>query len=184
MEIWKDIKDFEGYYQISNLGNVKSLIRKGNLHEKVLKPTKCTAGYLQVSLFKNNISYPRRIHRLIAEAFIPNPKNLPMINHINEIKTDNSVSNLEWCDNKYNCNHGTRTERIFLKERGRPVIQLSKQGEFIKEYPSARIACKETGVSQEAIRRVCNGKYYESKAKKYYNSIFGGGFKWKWKNNE
>lgn len=122
MEIWRDIPGFEGLYQVSNLGRVRSLDRvvrrntfcgqiqerrKGRILKTISKPT----GYLFCSLSKDNTPETRLIHRLVAEAFIPNPNNYPCINHRNEDKTDNRVENLEWCTQRYNVNYGTSRER-------------------------------------------------------------------------
>lgn len=133
-EIWKDIPEYEGLYQISNLGNVKSLQReikcecnnqykyfnmKYTISEKVLKGRKDKDGYLIVHLCKNSRHKNYKIHRLVAEAFIPNPYNLPQINHINENKKDNNANNLEWCSSKYNANYGTRIQRIKERKYGK-----------------------------------------------------------------
>lgn len=118
-EIWKDIKGYEGIYQVSNLGRVKSLPRfhktKNGYYSKVkiLTPIKNDRGYLLVGLSKEWKKQKIFVHRLVAEAFIPNPNNLPQVNHINEFEKDNNcVENLEWCSCKYNCNYGTRNSRI------------------------------------------------------------------------
>lgn len=119
-EFWKDIKGYEGFYQVSNLGRVKSLAKyqKGNggsifwRKETILKPANSGRGYLMVVLIKNKKRKSYILHRLVADAFIPNPYNLPQVNHKDENKTNNVVSNLEWCDNKYNSNYGTRNIRI------------------------------------------------------------------------
>ena len=108
IEIWKNIQGYEGLYQISNLGRVKSLHYN---KEKILKPNKYGAGYYGVALSKNNKHKRYSIHRLVAIAFIPNPNNLPQVNHKDEDKTNNRVDNLEWCTNEYNMNYGTRNER-------------------------------------------------------------------------
>jgi len=102
MEEWKDIKDYEGYYQISNLGRVKSFF--GN-KEKIRKLNKDQKGYLRVSLTKNKVRNTQKVHRLVANHFIPNPQNKPQVNHINSIKHDNRLENLEWCTQKENMQH-------------------------------------------------------------------------------
>ena len=123
-EIWKDIPDFEGLYQVSNLGNVKTLdkyVGTGIKHnskvkrkEKILKQYN-KRGYLQVSLSKNNKRYYFNVHRLVVQAFIPNLDNLPQVNHKDENPMNNCIENLEWCTAKYNCNYGTRNKRIYNK---------------------------------------------------------------------
>lgn len=105
-EIWKDIKEYEGIYQVSNLGRVKSL--KHSKEGKLLKGRVTGKGYLSVALFRNSVRKSNSIHRLVAEAFIPNPENKPEVNHIDENKLNNDVSNLEWVTSKENSNHGTR----------------------------------------------------------------------------
>lgn len=107
-EIWKDIKDYEGLYQISNLGNVKSLNYNHTGKEKLLKPQITKDGYCRVQLSQNNKHKQHSIHRLVAQAFLPNPDNLPCVNHKDEWKQNNIVSNLEFCDNYYNANFGDR----------------------------------------------------------------------------
>ena len=108
-EIWKDIEGYEGYYQVSNFGNVRSVdrvieysdgvkrLRKG----RILKPYKNRDGYLTCDLRKNSKHKISKIHRLVSEAFIPNPSNLPEVNHKDEDKTNNCVDNLEWCTRSY-----------------------------------------------------------------------------------
>lgn len=110
-EVYKDIEGYEGLYQVSNLGNVKSLNYSKTKKENVLKPG-IRNGYLKVDLCKNKTRKTYSVHRLVAQAFIENPNNLPMINHKDECKTNNVVSNLEWCTQKYNSNYGTRNERL------------------------------------------------------------------------
>ena len=105
MEEWKNVIGYEGLYEVSNKGNVRN-VRRNTL----LRLTKTNYGYIQVSLYKNGIRTGLKVHRLVAEVFIPNPDNLPQINHKDEDKTNNNVTNLEWCTAKYNNNYGHRTE--------------------------------------------------------------------------
>ena len=112
IEGWKDIEGYEGLYQVSNLGRVKSLGNDKNKKEKIRKVRKNNFGYLHLTLHKNRIAKDYLIHRLVATAWIPNPNNLPEINHKDECKTNNTVENLEWCDATYNNNYGTRIIRM------------------------------------------------------------------------
>ena len=118
-EIWRPIEGYEGLYEVSSYGRVRSLDKyvkcdyeKYRLHKgKVLSPGKDKDGYLSVVLSCNGKLHLKKIHRLVAEAFIPNPDNLPQVNHKDEDKTNNRVDNLEWCNRKYNCNYGSRNIR-------------------------------------------------------------------------
>lgn len=155
-EIWKDILGYEGLYQVSNFGRVKSL-KFGK--ERILKLTKDKDGYLIVNLYKNNKSKTFKVHRLVAEAFIPNPDNLPQVNHKDEDKSNNILSNLEWCDVKYNQNYGTRNKRIGKSntngKRSKPVLQYTLDGKFVREWESYR-ECKRNGFNH--VSECCRGK--------------------------
>lgn len=153
IEIFKDIKDYEGLYQVSNVGNVKSLGNDKTKKEKILKPAKDKKGYLYVCLCNQEIRKIYKIHRLVGMVFLPNPQNLPEINHRDEDKTNNRVENLEWCDVKYNRNYGTRTERSALSQ-SKQVLCV----ETNKIYISANEAARQLGFSQSNISRCCNGK--------------------------
>lgn len=114
MEIWKDIKDYEGLYQISNLGRVRSLERtmhKRKCENKILTLTSDRNGYLRVGLCSNGKRINAYVHRLVAQAFIPNYDNLPMVNHKDENKQNNCVDNLEWITNLNNLNYGLHNLR-------------------------------------------------------------------------
>lgn len=146
MEVWKDVKDYEGLYQVSNLGNVKSLERYAHtsntrynkhrlLRERILKPGKNKDGYSVVVLRKDCKGKSYYIHRLVAEAFLPNPHNLPEINHKDENKENNHVDNLEWCTHIYNGNYGTinirkRNQRLGFKhseETRQRISEIKKE---------------------------------------------------------
>lgn len=178
-EIWKDIKGYEGIYQVSNKGRVKSLDRvvvrsdgqKQTVYERILK-NYTQRGYLYVSLY----SSPKQVHRLVAEAFIPNPENKPQVNHKDEVKTNNCVENLEWMTCKENNNYGTRNERVgkaTRKRTSKPVAQYTKDGELIKVWSSTREAGRQLGINQSNISVVARGK------RKTYS-----GFVWKYVEND
>ena len=158
-EKWKDVKDYEGHYQVSDYGRVKSV---KFVKERILKPFRDKDGYLTVNLCKNHKIKYCRIHRLVAQSFIPNPQNLPEINHKNEDKTDNKVDNLEWCDAKYNNNYGTRIQRITEKningKCSKQVLQYSKDGEFVKEWKSTMDVERNLRYDHKHISDCCRGK--------------------------
>lgn len=155
--IWKDVKEYEGLYQISDEGQVKSLGNNKSRKEKILKPTKNRDGYLQVPLCKNGKRKTIKIHRLVAEAFISNPDNLPEVNHKDENKINNCVENLEWCDRKYNINYGTGKKRG-AEKLSKPVKQFDLQGNFIQEFSSIMEVERKYGYSQGNISSACSGR--------------------------
>lgn len=163
-EIWKPIVGFEGYYEVSSFGNVRSVDRyvvnnKGLrlIKGQIIKQTKQKNGYLYVGLYKKQKHKLIRVHRLVAEAFIPNPNNLPFINHRDENPLNNIVENLEWCTPKYNINYGTCIERRCNKKQ-KLVLQYTLDGEFVKEWQSLKEIECELGIKQYNISRCCNGK--------------------------
>lgn len=157
-DIWKDIEGFEGLYQISNIGQAKSLKdRCGRYREKILKPRKNRDGYLQVCLYKNKKCYTKTLHRLVAITFIPNPNNYPQVNHKKEFEKDNNgTDNLEWISRKENMNYGTRTKRS-AEKRSKKVYQYTLEGKFIKDWNSLS-ECGRNGFNFKNISSCCNGK--------------------------
>ena len=164
-EIWKDIKDYSNY-MVSNLGRVKSLNYKNTDKEKILKPYKNREGYLRVELSKNGNGKQYLIHRLVAEAFIDNPNNLPQIDHINTNKTNNRVCNLRWCTQKENNNN-----HLTVEKRSKPILQFTKNGEFIRKWDSILDVERELGINQSNICQCCKGKLKSA-----------GKFKWQYAN--
>lgn len=167
-EIWRDIKDYPNY-MVSNLGRVKSVNYRRTGEEQILRQIKITNGYLQVGLYKNGNFKPHYVHRLVAEAFIPNPDNKSEIDHINANKTDNQVCNLQWCSHKENINNPLTIVKInknaHLKNKfgiehpkSKPIIQFSKDGEFIKKWNSGMDAQRELGLFCTSISACCKGK--------------------------
>lgn len=167
-EVWKNVDNYENY-QVSNLGRVKRIT--GN-KERILKNYLNTKGYAYVVFFKNNKRKNIYIHRLVAQAFIPNSDNLPIINHKDENKTNNHVENLEWCSYKYNTNYGSCIEKITRKQN-KKVYQYTLNGEFIREWKSAKDAEKQFGRSHH-IGEVCHGKRKTAYGYKWrYEKILG-----------
>lgn len=162
-EVWKPIEGYEGLYEVSNFGIVKSLRKDVKCNksirrqeEIIMSPQKDMFGYLKVQLRKNGTIKTVKIHRLVAIAFIPNPNQYRCINHKDEDKTNNHVSNLEWCTHKYNANYGTCKQRIAEKIR-KPVLQYDMFGNFIARYDSIGDASKATGARHNAIGQCCMG---------------------------
>lgn len=156
-EEWKDIVGYEGLYQISSLGRVKSLNYRKSGEEGIRKPIKDKDGYITIMLYKNRNKKIFKVHRLVASAFIPNPNNLPQVNHLDENKLNNCATNLEFCDAKYNLNFGTRNERV-ARANSKSVNQYSLSGDFIKQYPSAQQVQRELGFDNSHISRCCRGE--------------------------
>lgn len=160
-EVWKDIKDYEGLYQVSDRGNVRSIVRKDSIGRKIdgriLKPIPNTNGYIRVGLCKNGIRKNKYVHRLVAEAFIPNPEKLPEVNHKDEIKTNNELSNLEWCTSEYNSNHGTRNKRVAQAHSIRVKAVNVKTGEVLTFNSTAEAG--RNGYSRGRVSDACRGDY-------------------------
>ena len=153
MEEWRDIKGYEGYYQISNFGRVKSLSRDVGSNrckkETIMKTSLDKDGYENLVLRKNGKQRHFRVNRLVAEAFLENPNNYPQVNHKDEDKTNNNVNNLEWCSAKYNVNYGSRTEKASKK-----VICVTTG----KIFKSIAEASKYYNLKGNHISACCKGK--------------------------
>lgn len=165
-EIWRDVAEYEGYYQVSNLGNVRSVERtvaRSNyfvvLKSQVLKPAIRTAGYLFVNLSKDSKVKTKNIHRLVADAFLPNPQCKQEVNHKNGNKTDNNINNLEWCSRSENMIHSYDVlgNRRFGKDnpRAKVILQI-KNGKVIGRFYGCYEAERMTGVKYGNINQCCN----------------------------
>ena len=165
-EIWKPIIETEGKYEISNWGNVRGVDRYarvcGNgrrlVKGKMIKPCRCTNGYLTLNASMGNKTLHLLIHRLVAQYFIPNPNKYPEVNHKDENPENNHVDNLEWCTPKYNCNYGTRNQRCMEKVIKKAVNQYTLDGEFVARYEMIKDAERKYGINSAQIVRVCKGK--------------------------
>ena len=162
-EEWRDIKGYEGKYMVSNLGRVKSLNYSNTGKEGILNARDNGKGYLRVILWKDGKDKKYRINRLVAQAFIPNPDNLPEVNHKDEDKTNNRVDNLEWCSRQYNIEYS----------QGKAVIGINKVSGLIVEFPSAREAERQTGINSRNICACLKGRQKST-----------GGFYWHYSESE
>lgn len=200
-EIWKDVVGYEGYYQVSNLGRVRSVSHISKFmetsrrvkHGQIVKPYLTQYGYNVIRLHRNGIISCFFLHRVVAQAFIKNPENKPQIDHINTIRTDNRVENLRWCTNKENCNNPItrrkyigrckgrkhseeskekmRAKRIgklnpffgkhhseeYKKSKSKKLVQLTLNGDFVREWDTSTEAGMRYCVCSKAIRLCCNG---------------------------
>lgn len=189
-EIWKDIEGYIGLYQISNLGRVKSLGRRGkgcSLEDRILKHNINKDGYHLVNLKDvNHVAKWYSVHRLVALHFIPNPNNLPIINHKDEDKSNNYMDNLEWCTIQYNNSYGTVVERQSNNKKGqsnewlnKPILQYSLEGEFIAEFDSTTQAAQFLApVLRKDIEKI--KKAINNQLRKYPNGK-SCGFNWRYK---
>lgn len=179
-EVWKPVPDYEGLYEVSNYGRVKSLFRYKRIMTS--SPNKGN-GYLYVQLFKNKKGKNFAIHRLVAMCFCDNPENKPFVNHKDETRTNNHADNLEWVTHKENCNYGTAIKRRvqhtdFANRKidrskqaaavSKPILQYTKDGKFVRAWKSASECSRKTGISISGIRCVARGKR---------NSVYGYIFK-------
>ena len=181
-EEWRAVAGYEGLYEVSNLGRVRSLGRTINrmtrwgtvkpytIKPRILKPLHSQGDYCYVHLFdKDGTSTNHKVHRLVAKAFVPNPDNLNEVNHIDEDKDNNRADNLEWCSSSYNHCYGTTIERAASKIH-RAVCQFDKNDRLIREFVSVTEAAKAVGTSTTQISGCCKGKTKSAK-----------GYRWKYK---
>ena len=164
-EIWKDVVGYEGRYQVSSMGRVKSLERKNCLgrtvKERILKSRTNRYGYMEVNLCADGKRKMLKVHRLVCQAFHDNPDNKPEVNHVNEDKTDNRACNLEWSTRRENINHGTRNERV-AKALSKPVGQYTLDGDLVKAWQSANEVERQTGFGKGNISLAANGKFKQA----------------------
>lgn len=151
IEVWKTINEYPDY-EISNKGTVRNKYNNSTLKGKINHK-----GYRVVSLYKEGKTKDFKIHRLVAQAFIPNPENKPIVDHINSIRTDNRVENLRWATYKENMNNPITKEKYYI-----PIIQFTKEQDFVKLWPSIRDIEKELGADHSHITKCCKGKYKTS----------------------
>ena len=161
-EVWKDIKGYKNLYQVSNLGNIKTLDYNHTKREKLLKPILQKDGYLGVNLMKNGKRKRHRIHRLVAETFLSNKNNFPIINHKNGIKTDNKANNLEWCTSKYNTKHAINNGLIKIKK----VIYQDLQKGTTLTFKNVKEASDYLGININTLY------YYVKNSHKHKKIIF------------
>ena len=162
-EIWKDIPRYKGLYQASNKGRIRRLqrtiVNHGTVTTKkgaIIRQSCSRKGYKRVRIYFNGNEREEFVHRLVAESFIPNPKKMHLVNHKDEIKDNNSLENLEWCDYAYNNTYGTRTKRSAEKQSIK-VIQYTLDGRIVAEYPSINEAARQAKISAGHICHVCKG---------------------------
>lgn len=151
-EVWKDVKGYEGLYKISNFGKVKSIA-----NNKYLK-VNTTGEYAYVGLYKNKRKINKKIHRLVAENFIDNPNGYLYVNHKDENKWNNSVNNLEWCTQKYNCNYKNRNKKMSESKCKFKIIQLDLNGKILKIWKNKLELKNNTNYDTHFIGRCCRNE--------------------------
>ena len=178
-EVWKDINGYDGEYQVSNLGRIKSVarlttrpcqygIREYRIPEKILRTRLGTSGYLCVNLHHEGKQVTEMIHRLVALHFCQGYRDGLVVNHIDEVRTNNRADNLEWITHTENVNHGTGIQR--RKKHPKAVVQISLSGEVVHTFPSLKAAAKALGLHPTRIGHCCHG-----------DRPTAGGYKWKFK---
>lgn len=161
-EVWRDIPNYENIYKVSNFGRVK------NIKGKVLKPIRNYKDYLIVWLYKDKKRKMFPIHRLVAKCFVKNPNNYSIVNHLDEDKSNNKPSNLEWCTAKQNTNHGTCIARRSSNNK-KPILQLNRDGVVIKRWSGIIEASKSLNIDGSSITKVAKNR-----------RTTAGGYVWKY----
>ena len=171
-EIWKPVRNYEGLYEglyeVSNTGKVKSLNYRKTGKERILKTYDNGHGYLFVVLSKDGNREQPLVHVLVATAFIENPDNLPEVNHKDENKYNNCMDNLEWCSHSYNNTYNDKAKKVG-KKLSKSVIGINKISGLILEFPSTCEASRQTGIDQGNITKCCKGKRYKSAGGYYWH---------------
>lgn len=210
MEIWKDIKGYEGKYQVSNEGRVRSLYNRGVKREKILSLLNHPSGYSVITLSFNGIHKQYLVHRLVAMAFIDNPNGYEFVNHKDENKKNNNVDNLEWCTKSYNSIYylnkdperkkeyakrfrdkttneltSSYTRKNVVHANTRKVAQMSVSGEVINTFDNSIDASQKTGINYSLITRACrlNESGRIKKHKRVSDQYVSKGFVWKYVSN-
>lgn len=179
VEIWRDIGGYEGSYQVSSYGNIKSLNFHNTGRPALLSQETTKLGYKRVTLSKDGKVRRFSIHRLVATAFISNPNNYPCINHKDENPSNNHMDNLEWCTIQYNTKYGSGISKMIatknrIKSRSMelPVLQIGETNEIIQRYKSLHDAARKTGLCVENICATLKGRHKTA-----------GGYRWRYENN-
>lgn len=179
-EVWKDVAEYEGFYKVSNKGNIYSVERRNSRGYRrggrMLKPSYDRGGYLIVALCKNGKQKTRTVHRLVAETFLPNPNGMSQVNHRDEDKDNNNVGNLEWCDSKHNNNHGTRSERSAQARSKKVRAVNAKTGEVVTFNSTVETGRK--GYHQGVVSMACRGVYKDNTGKLIGDGRTYKGFRW------
>lgn len=165
-ELWQPLTGYEGLYSVSNMGNIRN--DSGWRRGSILKPMPDKAGYCRVNVYKGGKMTHKLVHRLVAEAFVPNPANKPEVNHKDGNKCNNAAENLEWVTPKENVGHSIANG---LRNNRKPVDMYTLDGEFIRTFESITAACEFCGALAHNISRCCAGK-------KGYDTARG--YKWKY----
>ena len=169
-EIWKDVVGYEGKYQISNMGRVKSLKYRQKECSQIIKPICNLDGYYFVNLYKDGINKKQRIHRMVAEAFIPNLENKSEVDHINTIRTDNRAENLRWVTRKENCNNKLTKEKRIKCMIGKNIGNQGKKVKCLNTnevFVSAGDAARRLGLHRTNVSRCCNGEFKQVKGYRF-----------------